>query len=59
MTNQPKTARKSDGQPCPIGIPKALCPICEYEKEGLCDYPHSEYPGDKLKEGEHDDGKRN
>lgn len=26
---------------CPINIPKGLCELCPYSKEGLCDYPYS------------------
>ena len=26
---------------CPVDMPKGLCDLCPYSKEGLCDYPHA------------------
>lgn len=26
---------------CPIGLDKIHCPSCQFQKEGLCDYPYS------------------
>ena len=25
---------------CPIGLTKSYCGMCDYSKEGLCDYPY-------------------
>jgi len=26
---------------CPLKLKKPVCSTCEYSKDGLCDYPHS------------------
>ena len=25
---------------CPIGLDKIHCPSCQFQKQGLCDYPY-------------------